>query len=529
MSGSHSHNEGTILTALPADLGPWKRRSILIGVLVAAALVLLLIVWKLLIRYVPPGQHLVIIAKNGDGLDPGEVLARQGQKGIQKDVLAEGYHFVWPIVYSTYLEANTVIPPGKVGIVTAQGGQQPRGVRVLADSDREQGIRRQVLLPGTYRINLKGYNVEVVDMVRIEPGFVGIKRRLLGSDGASQFATKPTEKGIIKDDVLQPGIYPINTKEYEIIKCEVGIYQTSYHYILTDKSTALTFYGQDGSPISLDCTIEWEIKPEHWPVWVTRFRDHKEIEEKVVDLNAKQICQVRGSKYGAQDFLDGEKREKFQSDFRMELDRVCKADHVIVRSAFIRNIIIPDKFLVEKREQRLAVETKLTAEALTLTAETEAEVAEAQKQIAARKIEVQAETTRKVAVVERETANVKQFNDAEIEKIKAEYGARIAELEAQRTQVLGEADAQATKAKETAKNGLYKLKMEVFGQNGDAYLRYTMAQQLNPKMQLRLFQSGPGTLWTNMGNKNMNFMLPLPGAEPRTVEVKRGEETKTDK
>ena len=32
-------------------------------------------------------------------------------------------------------------------------------------------------------------------------------------------------------------------------------------------------------------------------------------------------------------------------------------------------------------------------------------------------------------------------------------------------------------------------------------------------MQLRLFHSGPGTLWTNMGNKNMSFMLPLPAAE----------------
>ena len=30
-------------------------------------------------------------------------------------------------------------------------------------------------------------------------------------------------------------------------------------------------------------------------------------------------------------------------------------------------------------------------------------------------------------------------------------------------------------------------------------------------MQLRLFQSGQGTLWTNMGNKNMNFLLPLGG------------------
>ena len=38
-----------------------------------------------------------------------------------------------------------------------------------------------------------------------------------------------------------------------------------------------------------------------------------------------------------------------------------------------------------------------------------------------------------------------------------------------------------------------------------------MAQELNPRMTLRLFQSGPGTLWTNLGNKGMNFLMPLPG------------------
>src|SRR5262249_40940056 len=142
-----------ILTALPVEPARFKRWAVLVGVPVAVGLVLVLILWKLFIRYVPPGQHLVIISKNGDSLDPGEVLAKKGQKGIQAEVLGEGWHFVWPIIYSTELEPNTVIPAGKVGIVTAQGGRPPRDGRVLAEQNDEQGIRRQVLLPGTYRIN----------------------------------------------------------------------------------------------------------------------------------------------------------------------------------------------------------------------------------------------------------------------------------------------------------------------------------------------------------------------------------------
>jgi regulator of protease activity HflC (stomatin/prohibitin superfamily) len=528
MSGSRSRDGGNILMVLPADGGQWRRRVVQVAGALLGVLLLIGLVRAVFFCYVPPGKHLVIISKNGDPLDPGEVLAKAGQKGIQKEVLGEGYHFVWPIIYSTYLEDNTVVPAGQVGIVTAQGGRPPRDGRVLAEKDDEQGIRRQVLLPGTYRINLKGYSVKLEPMVEIQAGHVGIKRRLLGVDGATQFATKPTEKGIIKDDVLQPGIYPVNTREYEVLTCEVGIYQTTYHYSKEpgQRNTALTFSGQDGSDISLDCTIEWEIKPEFWPVWLTRFRNHQEIEAKVVHIHADQISRVRGSKYGARDFLDGEKREKFQADFRTELDKACSAENVVIRSAFIRNIIIPDNYLAEKRQQRLATETKLTAEELALTAQSAAEVAEAKKQIDARVAEVQAETKRLVAVVGQDTDNVKTFNEAEIEKLKAEYGAKIAELDAQRKKELGEAEAEALKLKETARSSLYKLKLDVFGRDSDAYLRYTMAQQLNPKMQLRLFQSGPGTLWTNMGRKDINFMLPVSAADLKPAAPKQADGTK---
>jgi hypothetical protein len=132
-----------------------------------------------------------------------------------------------------------------------------------------------------------------------------------------------------------------------------------------------------------------------------------------------------------------------------------------------------------------------------------------------------------VALVERKTDNVRVLTEAEVEKIKAEYGLKIADLETQRRTILGKAEAEATALKEKAKSGLYKMKLDVFGRDGDAYLRYSMAQQLSPKMQLRLFQSGQGTLWTNMGRKDMNFLLPLGGeAKPAEKAEKAGKEEK---
>ena len=82
--------------------------------------------------------------------------------------------------------------------------------------------------------------------------------------------------------------------------------------------------------------------------------------------------------------------------------------------------------------------------------------------------------------------------------------------------------------KESATAGLYKMKVDLFGRDSDTFLRYTMAKELNPRMQLRLFQSGPGTLWTNMGNKNFNLMMPLPANEKASADKGRDDKPVKD-
>src|SRR5262245_44083667 len=131
-----------------------------------------------------------------------------------------------------------------------------------------------------------------------------------------------------------------------------------------------------------------------------------------------------------------------------------------------------------------------------------------------REHEPQAETQRLLARIDRDVENLTILTDAEIDKLKAEYAAQIAAMEAERKQVLGEADASVTKMKETAQNSIYQMKMEVFQNDPNAFLRFTLADKLNPQMRLRLFHSGPGTLWTNMDGKNMQMLLPAPGAAP---------------
>jgi hypothetical protein len=498
----------------------WRRLALVSGIILLVAFVVLLMTWNAFFVYVPPGTHLVIVAKDGAALPPGEVLADPGQKGIQRAVMGEGWHFVMPIVYTTEIKDNTIIPAGQVGIVTARGGKPLPEDRMLANLG-EKGIQRQILPPGAYRLNRYGFDIEMVDAVEIKPGFVGVLRRLLGKDGRGRFASNPEEKGILRE-VLQPGLYYLNTKEFEIIKTEVGIFQTTFHYNADlEKSTAIAFTSKGGFPISMDCTIEWEVLPEHMPALVADFGSRRAVQRTVIDLQAHTIGRDKGIDYGVQDFLEGNKREKFQEDFTKELVRVCGEKNVTVHSAFIRDIVIPDEYLTPIRTKQIAAEKEMTNRAQEITRQTDAEVEREEQKVTQRAVEVEADTKRIVAAIDRKVENTLTKNQAEIEKMKADYGAKIAALDAERTTILGQAESGVTKLKETAKNNLYLLKMEVFQNDGGAFLRYSLAEQLNPKLALRLFHSGQGTLWTNMEGKGMNLMFPAPTAAPKTPPAEK--------
>src|SRR5437762_1618151 len=77
-----------------------KRLAISLSVLAFGLLIVFLMLWNTFFVYVPPGKYLVIKANSGAEMAPGQVLAKPGQKGMQEEVLGEGWHFIMPFVYS---------------------------------------------------------------------------------------------------------------------------------------------------------------------------------------------------------------------------------------------------------------------------------------------------------------------------------------------------------------------------------------------------------------------------------------------
>ena len=192
---------------------------------VVLALAEILWLWGFCRFYVGPNQMAIVTAKSGTPLEPGQILARPGQKGIQEETLGEGRHFLNPVLYDVEITPAVLVPPGKVGIVTSKVGSTLAEGEFIANRG-QKGIWRSVLGPGKYRMNPYGYQMDITDAISIPIGYAGVITSLSGEQAASGQFAEEGQKGV-RRDVLQPGLYYVNPKEYKVDVLEIGINQVS--------------------------------------------------------------------------------------------------------------------------------------------------------------------------------------------------------------------------------------------------------------------------------------------------------------
>ena len=174
---------------------------------------------------VGPDEMAVVTAKIGTPLPQGQMLAKKGQQGIQEDVLGEGRHFLNPWLYDRHIRPVVLVPPGKVGIVTSKVGENLPEGEFLAGPG-QKGVWRNVLGPGKYRMNPHGYEIDVVDAISIPIGYAGVLTSLSGAQPAGGGFAGDGQKGV-RRDVLQPGLYYVNSKELKVDVLEIGVNQVS--------------------------------------------------------------------------------------------------------------------------------------------------------------------------------------------------------------------------------------------------------------------------------------------------------------
>jgi len=513
--------------------------------------------------YVPLNQMAVITAKVGDPLPPGQILAKKGQKGVQEDVLGEGRHFLNPFFYEHTIVPVTVIPAGKVGVVTSKVGTELPEGEFLAEVG-QKGIWRKILGPGKYRMNPIGYRIDVIDAISIPIGYDGVITSLSGKQAPEGQFAGPGEKGV-REDILQPGLYYINPREFSVNVLEIGLNQVSLlgkkgsevitkgqivtqnramdelqrsllmeqqekraGYLSKTRQAAapqqqgqppkpkqadkqaidesistfvlnqfVEFPSRDGFEISLDMTVEFELLPKNI-AWIYRsYGDLPAAVDKIIMPQILSVSRLKGSAYGARDFIVGEGREKFQNDLTEALAKTLAERKIIVYSALIRHVNVPMQILDPIQQASIAQEQDLTNQEKQNTAKkmaqlnTELSLIEQRREQVAQeteklKAEILADQEKQVAEIQGNTLKLAALIEKETAGVRAEKTVRLGKAETEKIRLV---DGEKAKG--------FQLKVNAFG-DPMAFNLWVFADGLNDQVDVNILHAGDGTLWTDL-------------------------------
>jgi uncharacterized membrane protein YqiK len=194
--------------------------------------------------------------------DPIAFIKQGGVKGIQLRTLPPGKWAIHPYLFRVSIASTTVVPPAKVGIITAADGSpldpgRLHGKAIAAHKNfqdaeafiyngGQKGPQVEILTPGTYRIHTQSasseddslqaglFNVRLFDATMISENQIGLVEALDGApldpkdyvappveghdnfQDSNRFITAGGQRGPQKD-ILLPGTYYINPLLFKVI------------------------------------------------------------------------------------------------------------------------------------------------------------------------------------------------------------------------------------------------------------------------------------------------------------------------
>ncbi|HKS29998.1 MAG TPA: SPFH domain-containing protein [Pyrinomonadaceae bacterium] len=195
--------------------------------------------------------------------DPIAFIKQGGVKGIQLRTLPPGLWPIHPYLFRVSVSKVTVVPPGKVGVVTAADGspldpgrlhgKAIEGHRNFQDAEQfvssggQKGPQVEILTPGTYRILTNSvdidnnnaikpglFQIRLFDATVISENAIGLVEALDGApldprdyvatpveghdnfQDCNEFITRGGQRGPQKD-ILLPGTYYINPLVFKVI------------------------------------------------------------------------------------------------------------------------------------------------------------------------------------------------------------------------------------------------------------------------------------------------------------------------
>jgi regulator of protease activity HflC (stomatin/prohibitin superfamily) len=210
-------------------------------------------------RPVEPGRIFARVVPGHNLFQDGEAfLSNGGEKGPQIEVLPPGLYRINPYLFRVERAPLTRIPNAHIGVVVSTDGKPILSPRLLGakieghnnfqdgraflDKGGQKGPQLDILLPGSFRVNTKLFQVEVKPAVQVPALMVGlvsardgetlppgeyVARSVEGDEeyqNASAFLANGGQRGP-QFDFLRPGTYYINPLMFEVSLSEVLMVQ----------------------------------------------------------------------------------------------------------------------------------------------------------------------------------------------------------------------------------------------------------------------------------------------------------------
>jgi uncharacterized membrane protein YqiK len=451
-----------------------------------AATVLLLFFTLASFRYVDEGSIGIINKKIGfRSLPPGKIIATEGEKGYQAEILPPGWHpWYWPFVYDIDIDQITNVPLGKVAVLKAQDGQPlPHDTPYApewneADASRMsqdaryfltqgkgfKGPQTTVLTPGAYRINPKLFEVELVPATTVERASVGVVKSNVGARRAGIANLDPEsneakvvdrgERGIWREPLL-PGQYYLNTQAYEVTPISTQRHIVRYTAVrsreaaddqgISAEESAIRVRTTDGFTFPVDVRVEYEIFPQDAPLLVANVGDDKEGLSAVLNSAVRAIFRNNAEGVKALDYVQQRSQQEAES-LRMLQEEMGKIGVTIsaVRIGDVGDEETLGELLKTQTDREIALQEQETFQE-------QQRAAEQKKQL----------------------SRATQETSEEMRLATAKYDVQIAEQNREKQIITAEAEAESVKIRAEAQANAYALIAKQIGK-GNAALVETL-------------------------------------------------------
>ena len=258
---------------------------------------------------------------------------------------------------------------------------------------------------------------------------------------------------------------------------------------------SIRFPSSDSFDIKMEGFVEWSIIPDKLPLIYVQYGEGGALvpylEEKVILPYSRSFSRLVGSQYSARDFISGDTKLKFQSEFENKLRDACAKQGIEILQALVRDIVPPDAIKQPINEREIALQQINSLQQQILVAKSQADLA-TQEEMATQNQAI-GEANRKVVQIvkkseqDRDVALTKASQDLEVAKLKLD----AAQQEADAVVARGSADAKVLLLQKQAEAEPLREQVLAFG-DGQTFAQNCMYLKIAPSVKSILASSdGP--------------------------------------